>query len=121
MCNPSGKPIKSFAWCSKHAMVATCGVERHIDWWSPAIPQPVVTLYGHAAATEQLALHTNETIGGLLNATFGNATELIICYFLLQSGQLATVPSSRLTRRPPSPAAAPHRPPCPSHGPGRPA
>ena len=24
--------------------------------------------------TEQLAIHTNETIGGLLNATFGNAT-----------------------------------------------
>eukprot|EP01032_Pedospumella_encystans_P029847 gene29847-33691_t len=28
--------------------------------------------------TEQLALHTNDTIGGLLNATFGNATELIV-------------------------------------------
>ena len=54
--NPSGKPIKSFAWCSKHAMVATCGVERHIDWWSPAIPQPVVTLYGHAAAVEQVLM-----------------------------------------------------------------
>ena len=29
------------------------------------------------------------------------------------------VPSSRLTRRPPSPAAAPHGHPCHSHGPGR--
>ena len=29
-------------------------------------------------ATEQLAHNTNEGIGGLLNATFGNATELII-------------------------------------------
>ncbi len=28
--------------------------------------------------TEQLAMHTNDTIGGLLNATFGNATELIV-------------------------------------------
>lgn len=28
--------------------------------------------------TEQLSIHTNETIGGLLNATFGNATELIV-------------------------------------------
>ena len=29
--------------------------------------------------TEELAMHTNDTIGGLLNATFGNATEVIIC------------------------------------------
>ena len=28
--------------------------------------------------TEQLALFTNDTVGGLLNATFGNATEVII-------------------------------------------
>jgi len=40
--------------------------------------------------TEQLALHTNETIGGLLNATFGNATEMIISFFALLKG----VPSS---------------------------
>jgi len=33
--------------------------------------------------TEQLAMHTNETLGGLLNATFGNATELIISLFAL--------------------------------------
>ena len=36
------------------------------------------------------------------------------------SGRASLVPSSRLTRRPPSPAAAPHCPPCHSHGPGRP-
>ena len=28
--------------------------------------------------TEQLAMYTNDTLGGLLNATFGNATEMII-------------------------------------------
>jgi len=36
--------------------------------------------------TEQLALYTNETIGGLLNATFGNATELIISLSALFKG-----------------------------------
>lgn len=36
--------------------------------------------------TEQLALHTNETIGGLLNATFGNATELIVAISALSKG-----------------------------------
>ncbi|PNH09365.1 Vacuolar cation/proton exchanger 2 [Tetrabaena socialis] len=33
--------------------------------------------------TEQLAMYTNDTIGGLLNATFGNATEMIISGFAL--------------------------------------
>jgi Ca2+:H+ antiporter len=36
--------------------------------------------------TEQLAKHTNDTIGGLLNVTFGNATELIIAIFGLFRG-----------------------------------
>eukprot|EP00514_Thraustochytrium_sp_LLF1b_P002333 CAMPEP_0184509564 /NCGR_PEP_ID=MMETSP0198_2-20121128/1353_1 /TAXON_ID=1112570 /ORGANISM="Thraustochytrium sp., Strain LLF1b" /LENGTH=470 /DNA_ID=CAMNT_0026899407 /DNA_START=150 /DNA_END=1562 /DNA_ORIENTATION=- len=37
--------------------------------------------------TEQLAMHTNDTLGGLLNATFGNATELIISLFALLKGR----------------------------------
>jgi Ca2+:H+ antiporter len=28
--------------------------------------------------TEELAAHTNDTIGGLINATFGNAVELVV-------------------------------------------
>ena len=37
----------------------------------------------------------------------------------IASNGLEAVPSRRLTRRPPSPAAAPHGQPCHSHGPGR--
>ncbi|KAG2441601.1 hypothetical protein HXX76_003221 [Chlamydomonas incerta] len=33
--------------------------------------------------TEQLAMYTNDTLGGLLNATFGNATEMIISAFAM--------------------------------------
>jgi len=55
---------------------------------------PLAALLGDA--TEQVALHTNETLGGLLNATFGNATELIISYFLLRDGQLGVVQVSLL-------------------------
>lgn len=33
-----------------------------------------------AFATEELALPLGQTIGGLLNATFGNAVELIVCH-----------------------------------------
>ena len=36
--------------------------------------------------TEQLTLHTNDSIGGLLNATFGNATELIVAASALFRG-----------------------------------
>lgn len=46
--------------------------------------------------TEQVALHTNDTLGGLLNATFGNATELIICIFALRDGLLRVVQLSLL-------------------------
>lgn len=46
--------------------------------------------------TEQLALHTNETIGGLLNATFGNATELIVSIAALSKGLYRLVQLSLL-------------------------
>lgn len=36
--------------------------------------------------TEQLAMYTNDTLGGLLNATFGNVTELIVSVFALRAG-----------------------------------
>ena len=37
---------------------------------------PLAFLMGKA--TEEIALRTGETVGGLLNATFGNAVEMII-------------------------------------------
>ena len=46
------------------------------------------------AATENLATKTGPTIGGLLNATFGNATELIIAFFALQAGKPDVVKAS---------------------------
>ena len=41
--------------------------------------------------TEQVAEHTNGTIGALLNATFGNAPELLICVAALRSGYYRVV------------------------------
>jgi Ca2+:H+ antiporter len=46
--------------------------------------------------TEQLAMHTNESIGGLLNATFGNATELIVAISALSKGLFRLVQLSLL-------------------------
>jgi len=45
-------------------------------------------------ATEQLAHHTGEGIGGLLNATFGNAAELIIALMALHKGLYPVVKAS---------------------------
>mmetsp|Transcript_39714 Transcript_39714/g.92028 ORF Transcript_39714/g.92028 Transcript_39714/m.92028 type:complete len:493 (-) Transcript_39714:298-1776(-) len=55
---------------------------------------PLAKLLGDA--TEQVAVHTNDTIGGLLNATFGNATELIVSLFALYKGLLGVVQVSLL-------------------------
>ncbi|MBO8171295.1 MAG: calcium/proton exchanger [Bacillaceae bacterium] len=45
-------------------------------------------------ATENVALHAGERIGGFLNATFGNAAELIIAIFLIKEGFFDMVKAS---------------------------
>jgi Ca2+:H+ antiporter len=45
-------------------------------------------------STEQLAERTGDAIGGLLNATFGNAPELIISFVALRAGYLSMVRAS---------------------------
>ena len=45
-------------------------------------------------STEQIAFRTGETVGALLNATFGNAPELIIALIALQAGLLDVVKAS---------------------------
>ncbi|KAL8458820.1 hypothetical protein ACS0TY_035520 [Phlomoides rotata] len=47
-------------------------------------------------ATEQLAFYTGPTVGGLLNATFGNATEMIISMYALNNGMIRVVQQSLL-------------------------
>ncbi|HET7580078.1 MAG TPA: calcium/proton exchanger [Bacillales bacterium] len=57
-----------------------------------------VTIIGLASfmgrATESLSIVTGPTIGGLLNATFGNAVELIISIFAIQAGLINVVLAS---------------------------
>src|SRR6476646_3753121 len=45
-------------------------------------------------ATESVAAKTGDTIGGLLNATLGNLTELLIALAALQAGQYVLVKAS---------------------------
>lgn len=46
--------------------------------------------------TEQLAFFTGPTVGGLLNATFGNATEMIVSLYALDNGMVRIVQQSLL-------------------------
>ena len=55
---------------------------------------PLAGLLGDA--TEQVASHTSDTLGGLLNATFGNATEVILSFFLLLDYKMTVVKVSLL-------------------------
>lgn len=53
---------------------------------------PIAGWMGHA--TEQLAHRMGEGVGGLLNASFGNAAELIIALMALRAGQIEVVKAS---------------------------
>lgn len=72
--------------------------------WALKIPGPAVFIVNFIAiiplatllsdATEQVALRTGETIGGLINATFGNAVELIVAIIALIDNQVTVVQTS---------------------------
>src|SRR5206468_11234469 len=53
---------------------------------------PLAGLIGHG--TEQLAVRSGPALGGFLNATFGNAAELIIALVALRNGHVALVKAS---------------------------
>src|SRR5436189_2655924 len=53
---------------------------------------PLAALLSHA--TESVAAKTGDTIGGLLNATLGNLTEMIIALTALRAGQYVLVKAS---------------------------
>ena len=53
---------------------------------------PLAGLMGEA--TEHLSCHTGPSVGGLLNATFGNAAELILGFMALRAGEIEIVKAS---------------------------
>ena len=50
---------------------------------------PLAFLMGRA--TEEIALYTSESLGGLLNATFGNAAEMIIAFLAIYAAYKAGI------------------------------
>ncbi|KAF9281121.1 hypothetical protein BGZ68_006832 [Mortierella alpina] len=55
---------------------------------------PLAKLLGYA--TEELAMRLGENLGALLNASFGNAVELILAIFALKEGKIDVVQASVL-------------------------
>lgn len=53
---------------------------------------PLAGMIGEA--TEELAIYTGPKLGGFLNATFGNATEIIITFFSIKAGLFELVKAS---------------------------
>src|SRR5207302_4778940 len=77
-----------------------------VSWILDAVLGPGVVVFAVAGvavvplawflglATEELGKHAGPGVGGLLNATFGNATELIIAVFALSRGLTEVVKAS---------------------------
>ncbi|KAF9437385.1 hypothetical protein BGZ76_000920 [Entomortierella beljakovae] len=53
---------------------------------------PLAKLLGYA--TEEIAMRLGENLGALLNASFGNAVELILCIIALKEGKIDVVQAS---------------------------
>ncbi|MBD2072244.1 calcium/proton exchanger [Leptolyngbya sp. FACHB-671] len=74
-------------------------VAHYLEWGAVAVfvtasiaILPLAAWMG--AATEEIAVVAGSTLGGLLNATFGNATELIIALVALRAGLVNVVKAS---------------------------
>ena len=65
-----------------------------VFWLNFMVMIPLASILGDF--TEELALHTNETIGGLINATFGNAVEVVVAIQALMADEIRVVQASML-------------------------
>jgi Ca2+:H+ antiporter len=85
-----------------YALLLLVPITLALEWLDAADPVifvvsalalvPLAAVLGRA--TEQVAIHTGPDVGALLNATFGNAAELIITIVALREGLLNVVKAS---------------------------
>lgn len=92
-----GKGVLSL--CLAAAPVALASVylnwsASYVFWFNFVTMIPLASILGDF--TEELALHTNETIGGLINASFGNAVEVVVAINALLAGEIRVVQGSLL-------------------------
>jgi len=94
------EPLKAYTWA------LLLGLFVPLSWILDLLLGPGVIVFAVAGlaivplawflglATEELGKHAGPGVGGLLNATFGNATELIIAIFALSRGLTEVVKAS---------------------------
>lgn len=80
---PLAKISHDFAWSS-----------QLIFWFNFLAMVPLASILGDF--TEALAAHTNETVGGLINATFGNAVEVVVAVQALLQNEIRVVQASMI-------------------------
>ena len=88
------------SWMNMLLVMAPLGVMAHYLNWGPiavfvlnfAALVPLALLLGEV--TEDLAVRFGSTIGGLLNATFGNVVELILSIAALTKGLYVVIAAS---------------------------
>ena len=88
------------SWINVLILAAPAGIALHVVKANPIaifvvnfiaiVPLAAMLSY----ATEEIALRTGETIGGLLNASFGNAVELIVAIIALVKKEVLIVQTS---------------------------
>jgi Ca2+:H+ antiporter len=66
----------------------------YVFWLNFLVMLPLASILGDF--TEEVAVHTNETIGGLVNATFGNAVEVVVAIQALLASEIRVVQASLL-------------------------
>ncbi|KAL3943105.1 MAG: hypothetical protein SGBAC_002796 [Bacillariaceae sp.] len=67
---------------------------RWVFWLNFCVMIPLASILGDF--TEEAALHTSETLGGLLNATFGNMVEVVVGIQALLANEIRVVQGSML-------------------------
>eukprot|EP00475_Leptophrys_vorax_P004355 TRINITY_DN1259_c0_g1_i1.p1 TRINITY_DN1259_c0_g1~~TRINITY_DN1259_c0_g1_i1.p1 ORF type:complete len:390 (+),score=133.17 TRINITY_DN1259_c0_g1_i1:47-1216(+) len=96
------KTIATVSYVNVLLVFVPLGIASYYAGWSSSVIfvfnflaiVPLAKLLGFA--TEEIACRTTQTVGGLLNATFGNAVELIVGIIALKENYVSVVQSSLL-------------------------
>jgi Ca2+:H+ antiporter len=91
-----GKPISLLLFfapfaCASHYLEWG---PQWIFWLNFLTMVPLASILGDF--TEEAALHTNDVVGGLLNASFGNAVEVVVAIQALMKDEIRVVQSSMI-------------------------
>lgn len=92
-----GKGILS--WCLLAGPISLWAVHFYwsatwIFWLNFVVMLPLAAILGEF--TEEIALHTNDVTGGLINASFGNAVEVVVAMQALAANEIRVVQASML-------------------------